>query len=200
MRDPARLDLSLVELSTDQISYQFYMQSSLELAAHAHFLRGRFISFSYPQVAWMAGSPLAVRLSRSWRSINGHSICSQCSKSPRRLLSTQSPSSSIDGMEENPSLVRGSSPVDASSYDPVKNAKNRKYQLPPSRYVRVSQATQSQLTLLDTNTVHLGTIADLCTHINRRHPMTRPPASSSLGHSPIHGWSRPIIPSSPRTS
>ncbi|ETN40686.1 uncharacterized protein HMPREF1541_04965 [Cyphellophora europaea CBS 101466] len=37
-------------------------------------------------------------------------------------------------MEENPSLVRGSSPVDASSYDPVKNAKNRKYQLPPSRY------------------------------------------------------------------
>lgn len=143
---------------------------------------------------------LPVRQAKGARRLYQSSICAHCTQS-RRLLSTQPSARTDNDLEENPSLLFGTTTADPTTYDPVGKAKGRKYQLPPSRYCafsRVSIPPSSHLT--DTNSAHLVTTADLYIPISHRQHTTQPPASSSPDHSPTRDYNKPTNASSRPTS
>ena len=138
----------------------------------------------------MATTPLSIRLARTWRTLNGPSICNSCARS-KRLVSTQAIAASDDPMvdlvEQSDSSMRQHSPIaSAEAYDPVGRAKERKWQLPPSRYWLpiLCLLHESNTTSSDTSFVHPSTTADPSIPINHPIPPTLPPASSSQGPSP----------------
>jgi hypothetical protein len=144
---------------------------------------------------------LPIRQSKAARRIYQSSLCSQCSQT-RRLQSTQSSPSPFGELEENASLLFDVKPADPSTYDPVGKAKERKYQLPPSRYrpiiSRIPFPPNSHLP--DTNTALPATTAAPSTLTNRLPPTTQLPANSFPAHSPTHAYNRPTNASSPPTS
>ncbi|KAI1622893.1 50S ribosomal protein L5 [Exophiala viscosa] len=84
----------------------------------------------------MASPSLPFRFARSWPSINNSSMCNRCLQA-RRTASTQAvaANTSDPDMEEISSLNQlGSPDSQTTRFDPVKTAKSRKRQLPPSRY------------------------------------------------------------------
>lgn len=91
----------------------------------------------------MATPSISIRLARTWRALNGSSLCHSCARS-RRLASTQATATipdSIFDLVESTSLDRASV-ASPDSYDPVSKSKERKWQLPPSRYTSPSGRLQ----------------------------------------------------------
>lgn len=137
----------------------------------------------------MANLPLSVRLARTWRAVNGSSICSSCARS-RRLASTQAATTTPDSifdMVESTSLVP-TSVASPKSYDPVSKSKERKWQLPPSRYTSTflnffCTSSANLLCPQDTNTAHQNTIVVLFIHTNRLIPQILRLANLFLAHS-----------------
>lgn len=85
------------------------------------------------------------------RALREQSICKSCLKQLRRAASTQTTVTTSEDLESSSFDAPIASAQDASSFDPLAPSRNRRHQLPASRYEIDVEADEVSLSSIDIN-------------------------------------------------